>query len=289
MGGFEPGAYEVEGTVFGGKFRSHLVRNEEMALADQRALTDRLVGHFGIDPVTCVRTRHTNGPLENSHANTETRTITYGALAGPAYVCHEVAHILTGKQGGHGPVWQANYVAGVRVVLGDWHGARLEKAFAKFEADKARNIARGAAKRGKRRAALKNGPRVGTVARTGTLRTKQVGKTTATWGKNYTMVLAIRYGTNKGGYWQLTAYDQNVVGRTARYNEEWELLAEGNNPTIRPLFVEKQVLDQGRGVGVGPRLVRELRVPMSDDEVRERRLHDAGHAGMPTSTPDTSL
>ena len=84
-------AYDVERAVFSGKFREHFQRRDGMP-SHQQALTDKLTAHFGVQPVTCVRR---GGMItSDSHYTKRKLQITYGALAGPAIVCHEVAHHL---------------------------------------------------------------------------------------------------------------------------------------------------------------------------------------------------
>ena len=247
---FQPGAYAVERSVFSGKFKTHHTRHEGMSLDEQRLIVDRLVAHFGIEPIAIKR--HGGRPSIASHASPEGRTVVMGALAGAAIVCHEVAHILDGrpnkKEGDgywHGPSWQAQFVACVRVILGDWHGDRLEKAFAKFEADKTVNKARAAKKRGQRRSTLKSGPRVRSVPKseiTGKLRTRAVTGTgmTLSWGANEERILAARYSTNKGGYWIVSAYSKSEEFSRAWGAVGWDRLPYGDHPRVRALFTEKR-------------------------------------------------
>lgn len=245
MSEFQPGAYDVERMVFSGKFREHHHRRDGMALPDQIEMSNMLLDHFGFPRPTYRR--RGGKPNYASHVYTsrgEHGEVTYGALAGPAIVCHEVAHILakaddTRKDGySHGPVWQEHYVACVEIVLGPWQAKRLAKAFAEFEADKVVNKAKAAVKRGKRRSTLKSGPRVRTVVRSEIsekLRTRQYGGVTLTWGKNSERCFASRYSTNKGGYWQVSGYPKVSDAWSDRYS--WESLAKGVDGA---LFTERQ-------------------------------------------------
>ena len=77
----QPGAYDVERTVFSGRFAANLTRPGGMSVPDQRAIVDRLVAYFGVEPISTERRR---GQLNyNSHAHYETRVVTMGPLASP--------------------------------------------------------------------------------------------------------------------------------------------------------------------------------------------------------------
>lgn len=236
----------MENSVFSGKFARHLSNPDGLILSDQQALTDQLTEHFAVAPIRCVRMAHRSRPSYSSHASRTERLITYGALAGPAVVCHEVAHILAGQERdaeiaadgySHGPTWQAEYVRCVEVLLGAYHARRLATAFGKFEADKVKNKARAAAKRGKQRSAQKSGPEVrpAVVANefTGKLRSKALGKggkATITWAKPYSF-LAIRYQKRgKGWYWMVSAYLHSDLPERAGL-ASLEALARGEGDT----------------------------------------------------------
>lgn len=241
MTDFRPGAYEVENEVFSGKFAQHLECSDGLVLSDQQALTDRLTEALGVASIRCVRMQHRSRPSYSSHASRTERLITFGALAGPAVVCHEVAHILAGQERdaevaadgySHGPTWQAEYVRCVEVLLGAYHARRLATAFGKFEADKTRNKAKAAVKRGKQRSAQKSGPEIRPVVTvnefTGKLRSKALGKATITWAKPYNF-LAIRYQKRgKGWYWMVSAYLRSDLPERGTYSA-WEALARGES------------------------------------------------------------
>ena len=246
MSDFQPGAYDVEREVFSGKFRAHLENRDGLSLPEQMALANQLFDHFGA-PRPEYRRRDGRLAYDSHFSRSKGGPhgqITFGALAGTAIVCHEVAHALVGaddrkKDGyGHGPTWQAKYVACVEQLLGAYHARRLATGFAKFEADKARNMARAAKKRGQRRSSLKSGPRVRTVVKgqVPKLATRAMGDgVTLTWGVQHERIFAVRYRTNKGGYWMVSAYDEAV---DKEYGYDYLGAARGEYAT--KLFTERR-------------------------------------------------
>jgi hypothetical protein len=251
MGDFMPGAYGVEDRVFSGKFRKHLINSDGLSLAEQQRLTDRLTAHFGLDPVTCKR--RGGAPSFESHADPNKHTIVFGSLAGTAVVAHEFAHILVGspKKGEgdgywHGPTWQSCYVACVSILLGDYHAQRLVSAFARFEADKIANKAKGARTAAKKRTTQKAGPRKRTVPVVhGAIHSKAMGKGVyLTWGARQERLITVRYGSRAGWYWVVSGYERDDLDFGASA-EVWASLAKGeefvlDGKRIIPLFTERQ-------------------------------------------------
>lgn len=236
MSTFQPGAYDVERAVFSGTHSAHFSRSTNVSLLQQMEWRDRLVAALGLEPIKMVR--RGGAASSASYATGKIRTITMGSLAGPAIVCHEVAHIIAGGEArtedgySHGPAWQAEYVRCVHILLGKGHASRLEKAFARFEAGKTKNLAAAAVKRGKQRTAQKSGPRVRTVVKselTG-FRSKALGKATITWAEPY-LFLAIRYRTPKGWYWKVSGYPSDGLPERAM-GEEWETFAHGRDTAL---------------------------------------------------------
>lgn len=162
-------AYGIEDRVFSGRFQRQRYRPEGMPLDEQKAIVDRLLdwaldGEFRgmVGPAhwwmmseqfdTLGRIREAGGinvvrtkgrPCIKSWAYPARGRISMGALAGPALVCHEFAHIITPNGPGHGSDWRIAYVECVRVEIGDFHAERLRLALATaYDPDRDRAIAR---------------------------------------------------------------------------------------------------------------------------------------------------
>lgn len=140
-----PRAYDAEDRVFVGPNRRLFCIPEGMTLGDQTAIAERLLDwsrdrraerEGWIDTadmdallrrgVTVVRAR-SKWPSTASNARWNGR-IAMGALAGPALVCHEFAHVLAPRNG-HGAKWRAAYLACVAEVLGGAIAASLRDEF----------------------------------------------------------------------------------------------------------------------------------------------------------------
>lgn len=130
-GRFRPKAYAVEEAAFSGRFRRHWIRPDGLTVADQRAVATILADAFGVASPNVVRR---GGRLStDSVANPSTNTLRMGAMAGPAVVCHEFAHLLAPpvdqSEPWHGTRWAAAYVECVLVVLGPSTADQLRRHF----------------------------------------------------------------------------------------------------------------------------------------------------------------
>ena len=136
---FEPRAYAIEDAVFDGKFRHLRFRQNGMTVADQRAIVRKIVDRVpGMVMPTVVRRR---GALNlDSWARPKENKIWMGPMAGPAMVCHEVAHLMTPRDDNSTPAhsreWESAYVTCVAIAISEYHAKRLAKAF-----EKARKVA----------------------------------------------------------------------------------------------------------------------------------------------------
>lgn len=135
---FEPNAYSIEEAVFSGRFSRLRKMPEGMTVADQRAIVqkiyDRIPTFFLTDEMPKVE-RHGGRLSINSWARPREHRIVMGALAGPAMVCHEVAHLIAPPKSEtgawHSQLWEHAYVMCVEIAIGSYHAQRLAKAFTK--------------------------------------------------------------------------------------------------------------------------------------------------------------
>ena len=121
--------YDIEYQVFSGRFARHYTRSEGMPIEDQQAVVDRLCGNpLFLEPITVQRLRGSG--TNAGWACSDTRRIGIGDLAGPAVVCHEVAHIITDPDAAaHGWQFRNSYVLCIDIVLGRFQANRLRQAF----------------------------------------------------------------------------------------------------------------------------------------------------------------
>lgn len=141
----EPRAYSIEDAVFSGRFSKLRENADGVSVAEQREYVSQIIAVFDLPMPTLTRMR---GRLSiNSWAYPLENKIRMGALAGPAMVCHEVAHLLAPPTNGepwHSEKWESAYVECVAIVLGRYHALRLDKAFKKARKPRmARAAARG--------------------------------------------------------------------------------------------------------------------------------------------------
>lgn len=133
---FEPNAYSIEEAVFSGRFSRLRKMPEGMTVADQRAIVAKIYLAFpgNTRPIPYVE-RCGGRPSIRSWARPTEHRIVMGALAGPAMVCHEAAHLLVPSKSEtgawHSQLWEHAYVMCVEIAIGSYHAQRLEKAFAK--------------------------------------------------------------------------------------------------------------------------------------------------------------
>ncbi len=116
-----------------GRYRKWFRPADGMTLAEQRAIALKVAEHFDLGPVTVKRGR---SPWKG-WARYSDRTISLGTYCGPAYVCHEVAHLAAAHRHGenvqaHGPEFRALYVEAVRVGVNETQARRLAASLAKF-------------------------------------------------------------------------------------------------------------------------------------------------------------